>query len=142
MGLQFRIYSGAYCPRASLLSLSLILLHARAQYIFASDFEKPFFLTYFSTSHFAVYNLGFLISRSWRQRCDVTPQCRRSRKARALSLQQPAGRRSPSNVSLVAYRESDEIPAAVTVDHDDGKLSFFLHLSGSLLNINVSFRRQ
>ncbi|KPA74352.1 hypothetical protein ABB37_09332 [Leptomonas pyrrhocoris] len=38
------------------------------QYIFESlDFNKPFFLTYFNTTGFCLWNAGFLLSSQWRR---------------------------------------------------------------------------
>lgn len=37
------------------------------QYIFGElDFEKPFFLTYFNTAGFSLWNLGFVVAAEWR----------------------------------------------------------------------------
>lgn len=36
------------------------------QFIYTSDFEKPFFVTYLSMSLFNIYSIGFILSPSWR----------------------------------------------------------------------------
>jgi len=44
-----------------------LISHSYMQYIFINtEFDKPFFTTYFKTSMFMVYLMGFMFSKSWR----------------------------------------------------------------------------
>eukprot|EP00123_Amoebidium_parasiticum_P020475 comp5043_c0_seq1/m.1139 comp5043_c0_seq1/g.1139 ORF comp5043_c0_seq1/g.1139 comp5043_c0_seq1/m.1139 type:complete len:491 (-) comp5043_c0_seq1:10-1482(-) len=46
------------------------------KYIFSNDFSKPFFLTFFNTSMFGLYLLGFAFRQSWRDMWPTWPVLR------------------------------------------------------------------
>lgn len=60
-----------------------------------SDFDKPFFLTYFSTSLFSLFLMGFVFFKSWRE-TDLVAQ---------LQMEQNAALRSAESDRLLANNE-------------------------------------
>ena len=53
--------------------------HEHTQFIYSSsetDFSKPFFLTFFNTSMFSLYLLGFAFRQSWRDMVPPWPEWR------------------------------------------------------------------
>eukprot|EP00758_Cryptobia_borreli_P014622 Tbor_TRINITY_DN5939_c0_g1::TRINITY_DN5939_c0_g1_i1::g.18725::m.18725 len=73
---SFKERARAYCTGKHFFGILLIILVAFIwvgasiwiQRVFGEyQYDKPYFLTYFNTTGFAFWNLGFLFSKSWRK---------------------------------------------------------------------------